>query len=134
MKRSRSHRLLPGLTVLMMLAALAACRGASASQNASITQDKLSAGLHVLAHDSTGGRLVGSQQLGAASEWIAGRFEGLGLEGAGDGGGYFQTSNDTPEHVEFEKMTRIVRLVHQTSWDVANTDGRLAIEGMGVEA
>ena len=73
-----------------MLAALAACGDARAPENGSITQDKLSADLHVLAHDSMGGRLVGSEHLGAASEWIAGRFEELGLEGAGDGGGYFQ--------------------------------------------
>ena len=37
---------------------------------------------------------------------------------------------DDPERIEYEKMTRIVRLVHQTSWNVANADGRPAIEGM----
>ena len=86
-----SHRLLSGLTVSTMLAVLAACGDGRAPQNASITQDKLSADLHVLAHDSMGGRVVGSEGLSAASEWIAGRFEELGLEGAGDGGGYFQS-------------------------------------------
>ena len=90
MTRSRNHRQLPGLTVVSMLAALAACGDAGAPQNASITQDQLSADLHVLAHDSMGGRLVGSRQLGAAAEWIAGRFEELGLAGAGEGGGYLQ--------------------------------------------
>ena len=43
----------------------------------------------------------------------------------------YHTARDTPERVEYEKMTRIVRLVHQTSWDLANADGRPAIEGMG---
>ncbi len=42
----------------------------------------------------------------------------------------YHTPRDTPERVEYEKMTRIVRLVHQTSWDVANADERPAIEGM----
>jgi hypothetical protein len=28
-------------------------------------------------------------------------------------------------------MTRIVRLVHQTSWDVANAEGRPGLQGMG---
>ena len=85
------RRLSQGLAVSTMFAVLAACGDARAPQNGSITQEKLSADLHVLAHDSMGGRLVGSQELGAASDWIAGRFEELGLEGAGDGGGYFQS-------------------------------------------
>jgi hypothetical protein len=28
-------------------------------------------------------------------------------------------------------MTRIVRLIHQTSWNVANADGRPGVEPMG---
>ncbi|HSH76120.1 MAG TPA: M28 family peptidase, partial [Longimicrobiales bacterium] len=44
----------------------------------------------------------------------------------------YHTPDDDPERIEYEKMTRIVRLVYQTSWDLANADGRPAIEGMGV--
>jgi len=43
----------------------------------------------------------------------------------------YHTPDDDPERIEYEKMTRIVRLVYQTSWDVANADGRPTIEGMG---
>ena len=91
MARPRSHRLLWGLAVVSTQAALGACGDGGAPQNGSITQSKLSEDLHVLAHDSMAGRLVGSEHLGAASDWIAGRFEQLGLEGAGEGGGYLQS-------------------------------------------
>ena len=43
----------------------------------------------------------------------------------------YHTPDDDPERIEYEKMTRIVRLVHQTSWDVANADGRPGLDGMG---
>ena len=43
----------------------------------------------------------------------------------------YHTPYDDAESIEYEKMTRIVRLVHQTSWDLANADARPAIEGMG---
>lgn len=42
----------------------------------------------------------------------------------------YHTGEDRPEHINFEKMTRIVRLLHQASWDLANADGRPALEGM----
>jgi len=31
----------------------------------------------------------------------------------------YHTANDRPEKIEYEKMERIVRLVHQLSWDLA---------------
>jgi hypothetical protein len=43
----------------------------------------------------------------------------------------YHTPNDDPERIEYEKLTRIVRLVYQTSWDVANAEGRPGIEPMG---
>jgi peptidase M28-like protein len=43
----------------------------------------------------------------------------------------YHTPRDDAERIEYEKMTRIVRLVYQTSWDLANADGRPSIEGMG---
>jgi hypothetical protein len=42
----------------------------------------------------------------------------------------YHTANDIPERIEYEKMTRIVKLVHQTSWDLANAVGRPTMEGM----
>ena len=38
---------------------------------------------------------------------------------------------DDPELIEYEKMTRIVRLVHRTSWEVANGPERYGVEPMG---
>jgi len=36
----------------------------------------------------------------------------------------YHTTGDRPERIEYGKMERIVRLVYQTSWDVANAAGR----------
>ena len=36
----------------------------------------------------------------------------------------YHTEFDVPEKIEYEKLTRIARLVHQASWDLANADGR----------
>jgi hypothetical protein len=43
----------------------------------------------------------------------------------------YHTPDDDPERIEYEKMSRIVRLVHQASWNLANDDRRPAMEGMG---
>lgn len=44
----------------------------------------------------------------------------------------YHTVNDRPERVNYEKMEKIVRLVYQTSWDLANADGRPRLQvGMG---
>jgi len=43
----------------------------------------------------------------------------------------YHTPDDDPERIEYEKMTRIVRLVHQTAWNVANANERPATEPMG---
>ncbi|MDH3270524.1 MAG: M28 family peptidase [Gemmatimonadota bacterium] len=44
----------------------------------------------------------------------------------------YHTPFDDAERIEYEKMTRIVRLVHQTSWDLANSDTRPRVSPMGV--
>jgi Zn-dependent M28 family amino/carboxypeptidase len=36
----------------------------------------------------------------------------------------YHTAEDDAESINYEKMTRIVRLVHQTSWDVANAPAK----------
>jgi hypothetical protein len=43
----------------------------------------------------------------------------------------YHTPDDDADRINYGKMTRIVRLIHQVSWDVANADGRPAIEPMG---
>ncbi|MFO0954489.1 MAG: M28 family peptidase [Isosphaeraceae bacterium] len=36
----------------------------------------------------------------------------------------YHTAGDRPEKIRYDKMERIVRLVHQASWDLANAEGR----------
>ncbi|HSF15130.1 MAG TPA: M28 family peptidase [Vicinamibacteria bacterium] len=36
----------------------------------------------------------------------------------------YHTEFDVPERIQYEKMTRIARLVHQLSWELAQADGR----------
>jgi hypothetical protein len=36
----------------------------------------------------------------------------------------YHTVNDRPERINYEKMEKIARMVHQMSWDLANADGR----------
>ena len=43
----------------------------------------------------------------------------------------YHRAGDTPDRIEYEKMTRIVRLVHQTSWNVAQGDARPSLQEMG---
>ncbi len=42
----------------------------------------------------------------------------------------YHTPFDDPDRIEYEKMTRIVRLVHQTSWAVANGEVALNVAPM----
>ena len=43
----------------------------------------------------------------------------------------YHRAGDTPDRIEYEKMTRIVRLVHQTSWNVAQGDTKPSLQEMG---
>ena len=36
----------------------------------------------------------------------------------------YHTQNDRPEKINYEKMEKIARLVHQASWVLAKQDGR----------
>jgi hypothetical protein len=46
----------------------------------------------------------------------------------------YHTPADRPEKIEYAKMTRIVRLVHQASWDLANRPERPSMDGSGKRA
>ena len=43
----------------------------------------------------------------------------------------YHTPDDDEALINYEKMIRIVRLIHQVSWNVANSDQRFAVEPMG---
>jgi len=80
-----------GAVVGTLLLAATACGGSSAAPYVdSITEADLRTDLFALSHDSMAGRLVGTVELDRAADWISGRFSSLGLEGAGDAGGYDQ--------------------------------------------
>jgi Zn-dependent M28 family amino/carboxypeptidase len=40
----------------------------------------------------------------------------------------YHTVYDRPEKIEYAKMERIARLVHQASWELANADGRPSLD------
>ncbi|MEZ4416688.1 MAG: M28 family peptidase [Gemmatimonadota bacterium] len=42
----------------------------------------------------------------------------------------YHTPLDDADRINYEKMTKIVHLVHRTSWELANSDVRLGFEGM----
>ena len=58
--------------------------------NDSIQAEELSADLHFLAGDPMRGRLVGTPEIAHAADFIAARFDSLGLEPAGEDGSFFQ--------------------------------------------
>ena len=74
--------------------ALAATAAIGAQQRApeieSITARDMKADLTFLASDSMGGRLTDTPQNAMAAEWIASRFERMGLKPVGDNGTYYQ--------------------------------------------
>jgi hypothetical protein len=85
------------LFIICAVASIAA--GASAQsrapQNESITKEDLRADLFFLAGDSMRGRLTDTEENRAAADFIASRFERLGLKPAGQGNSYFQPYNLT---------------------------------------
>lgn len=82
----------PGLVAAALLV-LAACDGAPTEQAASlpeISADRIAADIAWLADDARMGREAGSEGYQAAADHVAARFAELGLEPAGEDGGYFQ--------------------------------------------
>ncbi len=63
-----------------------ACAGSGTPGSASITKAALSADVHAISADSMRGRLVGTREDAEAGNWIAARFQSLGLAPAGDSG------------------------------------------------
>jgi hypothetical protein len=82
------RRTLPVLLVLLTLVSSGQTR--RAPETDSITQRDMRADLTFLASDRLGGRLTDTPGNTIAAEWIASRFERLGLEPVGDSGSYYQ--------------------------------------------
>ncbi|HSC27411.1 MAG TPA: M28 family peptidase, partial [Vicinamibacterales bacterium] len=77
--------------VVVMLSSVAVPRAQQrAPEVDSIRKEEMKADLSFLASDSMRGRLTDTPENRIAAEWIALRFERLGLVPAGDGGSYYQ--------------------------------------------
>jgi Tol biopolymer transport system component len=68
--------------------------------------DHFLADVRWLADDAREGRGVGTRGLAEAGQWLAARFRALGVEPAGDGGGYFQ-SFAVPVAIAVEPATAV---------------------------
>ncbi|MEO2158327.1 MAG: M28 family peptidase, partial [bacterium] len=79
----------------LLVALMTGCIGPSdgAPLNSSITADELSVDLHFLSGDAMEGRMVGTPGIEKAAEFIASRFDSLGLEPAGEVGSFYQSFN-----------------------------------------
>jgi len=78
------------ISIATMLAALGPGNEPSAPCNETIRQQDLKADLYFLASDAFQGRLTGTAGNNLAAEFIASRFERLGLKRVGSEGSYFQ--------------------------------------------
>ena len=72
---------------------------------ASIKAEALRADMRFLSDDSLEGRRTGTHGYELAAQWMAARFKELGLEPAGDKGGYFQSVPFRASHVSAAKTT-----------------------------
>jgi hypothetical protein len=96
------RRLLP---LAVILAASCAHPSGRATPSSSITAAELKHRVEILADDSMGGRLPGSRGNIEATDYIAAEFKRMGLQPAGDSGGYLQyvpmisSRLDTTEHL-----------------------------------
>jgi hypothetical protein len=84
-----NHTAIRGLVAASLLAS-ACVLSEEAPHNDSITAEELSTDLHYLAGDEMRGRLVGTPDIERAAEFIASRFDSLGLEPAGADGSFFE--------------------------------------------
>ena len=81
------------IVVLILLTGVTLTAQQRAPEIDSIRQADMKADLTFLASDRMAGRLTDTPQNAIAAEWIASRFERLGLTPVGDGGTYYQTYN-----------------------------------------
>lgn len=100
------------LTVALALPiTLASCDSGAAPFNDSITAEELRADLEFLASDEMQGRLVGTAGIDRAANFIASRFQQMGLTGGGAEGSFFQSFD--------------------LSWFTLGQVNRIAVEGGG---
>jgi Zn-dependent M28 family amino/carboxypeptidase len=137
------------IPIATLLAALLPGAEPSAPRNDSICQRDIKADLFFLAGDHFRGRLTATPENELASEFIAARFERLGLKRAGAGGSYFQhfhltTASLGPSNspmpvyrdrppVEFHSGQEFIPLPFVSPGKRASA-GRLVFVGFGISA
>ena len=132
---------------LSALVTVAAC--ASTPPVARVEPDRLNAHIAVLADESFEGRGPTTAGEDKAVAYIAGQFEALGLDPAGDGGGWYQTVpinrflQDGPatitaraggERMSFERGPDIIVASHRTQPRITLADVPVVFVGYGVTA
>jgi len=45
----------------------------------------------------------------------------------------YHTPQDRPERINYDKMEKITRMIHQMSWDLANANGRPKLAGRALK-
>jgi Zn-dependent M28 family amino/carboxypeptidase len=80
--------------------AVAAAKDAADQAMASIRPEAIRADMRFLSDDLLEGRRTGTHGYELAAQYVASRFKELGLEPAGDNGGYFQSVPFRASHVE----------------------------------
>lgn len=115
--------------------------------NDTISKDQLRADLYFLAGDAMRGRLTGTHEYQLAAEFVASRFERLGLKPAGHGGTYFHRFDLVVSHLgEGNRMAIHVGLPAARTLNLyddfyplifsatARVRGKVAFAGYGIHA
>src|SRR5918911_350488 len=137
----------PWLTLIALLPTALPPGGESAAPaNDSIRQRDLKADLTFLAGDSFRGRLTGTRENDLASEFIAARFERLGLKPVGSGGSYYhrfhldRATLGAANALEVERGGVTLRFAARADFapqrfsPTAEARGRVAFVGFGISA
>jgi Peptidase family M28 len=138
------------ISIATLLTALLPGTEPTAPRNDSICQRDMKADLFFLAGDRFRGRLTATPENDLAAEFIASRFERLGLKRVGDGGSYYQRFNLTTASLGqsnslsvVEQRPRAVKLWFRLGSDfiplnfsptAEATNGQIVFAGFGVSA
>ena len=139
------------LSLILATTVLAGCASTGgAGEPTRVSEDRLNAHIAALADDAMEGRGPTTPGEEKAVQYIAAQFQALGLEPAGDDGGWFQTvpinrfvqegpasiSARLPggETVAFQRATEVIANSHRPQARIAVTDAPVVFVGYGVDA
>ena len=139
------------LSLILATTVLAGCASTGgAGEPTRVSEDRLNAHIAALADDAMEGRGPTTPGEEKAVQYIAAQFQALGLEPAGDDGGWFQTvpinrfvqegpasiSARLPggETVAFQRATEVIANSHRPQARIEVTDAPIVFVGYGVDA